>query len=215
MPDDTTRTSNRRLNSSASEYNALSFMMEQMINSSVNTAIPVRVDSCTKPGSNGAAGYVSATPLVMQRGADGQGLAPVSLPQLPFFRLQCGEAAIVMDPQPGDIGLAVFCQQDTSNVGEGTSEPVQAGSFRSFDMSDGFYLGGFYGKTPTTFAEFDPANQQITIKNPENTITLDKSGNVAVTASAKVTLTAPTIELDGTVRSSGTIYAPQFERGGL
>jgi hypothetical protein len=134
MAEDTTRTSNRRLNSGASEYNALSFMMEQMIKGMVNTAIPVRVDSCTKPGVGGAAGYVSATPLVQQRGADGKSLQPVSLPQLPFFRLQCGTAAVVLDPQPGDVGLAVFSQQDASNIEAGKTDPVQAGSFRCFDM---------------------------------------------------------------------------------
>jgi len=231
MPEDTTRTSNRRLNSSASEYNAISFLVEQMINAKINTAIPVRVDSCTKPGSNGAAGYVSATPLVMQRGADGQSLSMVSIPRLPFFRLQCGSAAVVMDPQPGDIGLAVFAQQDSSNVGEGTTEPVQAGSFRSFDMSDGFYVGGFFGVKPDTYIEFDPEHGEITIKTPKSSAVLDKSGNitakadksatvtaaesVSATATAKITLKAPVIELDGTVRSSGTIYAPHFEQGGL
>lgn len=239
MPEDTTRTSNRRLNSSASEYNAISFIVEQMINSKVNTAIPVRVDSCTKPGSGGAAGYVSATPLVMQRGADGRSLPMVSIPKLPFFRLQCGTAAVVMDPQPGDIGLAVFAQQDSSNVGEGTKEPVQAGSFRSFDMSDGFYIGGFFGTKPDTFAEFDPIHGEITVRTPKSSAVFDRSGNitadadknvtitaaenvtvtatesVSATATAKIMLKAPVIELDGTVRSSGTIYAPHFEQGGL
>ena len=204
MAEDTTRTSNRRLNSSASEYNALSFMMEQMINNSINTAIPVRVDSCTKPGRNGAAGYVSATPLVMQSGADGNALPMVSLPQLPFFRLQCGTAAIVMDPQPGDIGLAVFCQQDTSNVGEGTAEPVQAGSFRSCDMSDGFYLGGFYGKKPTTFIELDPDGKEITIKT-ETKVTLE----------AETVRVNGDLEVDGKITTSGKVTAPDFDEGSL
>ena len=186
MAEDTTRTSNRKLNSGASEYNALSFMVEQMIKGMVNTAIPVRVDSCTKPGVGGAAGYVSATPLVMQRGADGKSLAPVSLPQLPFFRLQCGTAAVVLDPQPGDVGLAVFSQQDASNIEAGKTDPVQAGSFRSFDMSDGFYFGGFYGQTPTTFVHLDPEKGEATIKAP-----------------TKITIEAPQIELKGPVTMGG------------
>lgn len=183
MAEDTTRTSNRKLNSGASEFNAISFLVEQAIKGMVNTAIPVRVDSCTKPGVGGAAGYVSATPLVQQRGADGKGLQPVSLPQLPFYRVQAGTAAVVLDPQPGDIGLAVFSQQDASNVKEGTSEPVQAGSFRAFDMSDGFFVSCHFGQTPTTYVHLDPEKGEVTVKAP-----------------TKIMLDAPTIELKGALQ---------------
>lgn len=183
MAEDTTRTSNRKLNSGASEFNALSFMMEQMIKGMVNTAIPVRVDSCTKPGVGGAAGYVSATPLVMQRGADGKSLQPVSLPQLPYIRLSASTAAIVIDPQPGDVGFAVFAQQDISNLKAGSSDPVQAGSFRTFDMSDGVFIPAILGVTPTTFVHLDPETGEITIKAP-----------------TKITIEAPTIELKGSLQ---------------
>ena len=186
MAEDTTRTSNRRLNSGASEFNAISFLVEQMVKGMVNTAIPVRVDSCTKPGVGGAAGYVSATPLVQQRGADGKGLMPVSLPQLPYFRLQCGTAAVVLDPQPGDIGLAICSQQDSSNVQAGTSDPVQAGSFRCFDLSDSFYVGGFLNQAPTTYIHLDPEKGEITVKAP-----------------TKITIDAPQIELKGAVTMGG------------
>jgi hypothetical protein len=197
MAEDTTRTSNRRLNSGASEYNAISFMVENMIKGMVNTAIPVRVDSCTKPGPGGAAGYVSATPLVQQRGADGKSLQPVSLPQLPFIRIYGGKAAVVLDPQPGDVGLAVFSQQDASNLQAGKSDPVQAGSFRSFDMSDGIYIGGILGKSPEVYVELEQ-DKGVTVKTPANEITIDKDGgNVNVKAQAKITLEAPTIELKG------------------
>ena len=186
MAQDTTRTSNRKLNSGASEYNAISFLVEQMIKGMVNTAIPVRVDSCTKPGVGGAAGYVSATPLVQQRGADGKALMPVSLPQLPYYRVQAGTAAVVLDPQPGDIGLAVFSQQDASNVKAGTSEPVQAGSFRAFDMSDGYYCCSVLNQTPTTYVHLDPEKGEVTVKAP-----------------TKITIDAPQIELKGAVSMGG------------
>ena len=204
MAEDTTRTSNRKLNTAASEYNALSFMIEQAIKGMVNTAIPVRVDSCTKPGPNGAAGYVSATPLVQQRGADGNSLMPVSLPQLPFFRFCGGTAAVVLDPQPGDVGLAVFSQQDASNLEAGKTDPVQAGSFRCFDMSDGIYIGGILGKTPTVYVELEQ-DKGVTVKTPSNEVTVDKDdGNVTVKAQTKITLEAPTIELKGSLQMGNT-----------
>lgn len=227
MAEDTTRTSNRKLNSGASEYNALSFMMEQMIKGMINTAIPVRVDSCTKPGVGGAAGYVSATPLVQQRGADGNALMPVSLPQLPFFRLQCGTAAVVIDPQPGDIGLAICSQQDSSNVQAGTSGPVQAGSFRCFDLSDSFYVGGFLNQAPTTYIHLDPEKGEITIKSPTK-ITLESQtielkgalqmGNTAGSGSGDTINLTGNIQatgsatFDGNIRSNGSITAPDIHQ---
>lgn len=182
--DESTYTSNRRLNSGSSAFNALSFMAENIVKGMVNTCIPVKVESCTKPGTGGAAGYVSCTPLVMQRGADGNSLTPVELPQLPFMRLQCGNCAIVADPQPGDIGLAVFAQQDCSNVAQGGSSPVQAGSFRCFDMADGFYVGGFLNNAPENWIVFDPEAK-------------DDSPQIAIHATTKIVLDAPQIVLKG------------------
>ena len=205
MAEDTTRTSNRKLNSGASEYNAISFMIEQGMKGGINTCIPVRVDSCTKPGPNGAAGYVSATPLVMQRGADGNSLAPVSLPQLPFFRLYAGTAAVVIDPQPGDVGLAIFSQQDASNLEAGKNEPVQAGSFRSFDMSDGFYIGGFLGNVPDVYAELEQSTG-INIKTPTNLITIGRDdGTITIYADTAVNVEAPIAKCSGDVEIAGTL----------
>ena len=188
MADSEERTSNRRLNSTSSAYNAISFVIENQIKGMVNTCIPVRVDSCTAPGTGGAAGYVSCTPLVTQMGADGKTLAPVSLPQLPFFRLQFGTAAIVCDPKPGDIGLAVFAQQDCSTVQQGASEPAQPGSFRCFDMADGFYLGGFLNVSPTMYIEFAPDGNTINVKAP-----------------TKVYIDAPTVQIKGNVQVTGSV----------
>ena len=205
MAEDTTRTSNRKLNSGASEYNAISFMMEQQMKGSINTCIPVRVDSCTKPGPNGAAGYVSATPLVMQRGADCNSLAPVYLPQLQFFRLYAGTAAVVIDPQPGDVGLAIFSQQDASNLEAGKNEPVQAGSLRSFDMSDGFYVGGFLGNVPDVYAELEQSTG-INLKTPTNTITIGRDdGTITIHADTEVTVDAPIAKCSGDVEIAGTL----------
>lgn len=181
---DNTYTSNRKLNSGASIFNALSFMMENMIKGQVNTCIPVKVETCDAPGPDGSAGYVSCTPLVMQRGADGNSLAPATLPKLPFLRLQCGNCAIVADPQPGDIGLAVFAQQDCSNVSQGGTAPVQAGSFRSFDMADGFYIGGFLNNAP------------------QNYIVMEQDGTITIKATTEIVLDAPTITLKGNVTAT-------------
>lgn len=207
MADDEVK-SNRQFNSGASPYNALDFMIENAIKQKVNVAIPVRVDSCTAPGPDGAAGYVSATPLIAQRDADGKTLEQVSVPQMPFFRLSCGTAAIVADPQPGDVGVAVFAQSDISGLQAGKSETVAPGSFRSFDMSDGIYLGGILGQAPTTYIHLDPENGEIHIKSPQK-VTVEtkavevKADTVQVQAGQSVTLDTPLVTVTGRLVQTG------------
>ena len=136
----------KKLNSGTSEYNALQFMIQQAIRGQVNTAIPVRVTAVSGQ-------YVSVVPLVTQVDGYGEAIAPADLYQLPFLRIQGGIAAIIADPIPGDIGLAVFAKSDCSNVKQGTTEPQQPATFRKFSMSDGFYLGGFLNQQPQCYIE--------------------------------------------------------------
>ena len=105
----------------SSEYNVLDFVIRSIVCGLVNTAIPVRVDKVERPAEGGGAGYLSATPLIKMRSAKGDALDVVSIPKLRWFRLQHGTAAIIVDPKPGDIGLAVFAQQDVSALNGGSS----------------------------------------------------------------------------------------------
>lgn len=194
------RKMNARLATFASDYNAQLFLIEQVIKQSVCTAIPVRVDSVNRNADGSGAGTLSATPLVAQTDADGNLIAPVSLPRLPYFRYQHGTAAVICDPVPGDIGLAIFAQQDCSRVNGGT-EPVVPGSFRSFDMSDGFYIGGFFGKKPETFVHLE---QSGTVRVVTPVKVQIESPQIELTADESVKLTAPQIYLNGQVTSGGT-----------
>lgn len=129
-------------------------------------------------------GFLSAIPLICsyQAGVGGtkKRLEPTIIPKMPYFRLQGGLAAVVNDPQPGDIGIAIFAQQDISRLfgletsgeggdegggsdlppepgvqeDDGTQQPVLPGSFRTFDMSDGVYIGGILNKAPVAWIEF-------------------------------------------------------------
>lgn len=191
----------------SSEMNALLFLIKQVISGTVHTAIPVVVLSVDRAGDGGGAGYLSCKPLVMQRAANGDSLPSVEIPRLPYFRLQHGTAAIICDPVPGDVGLAVFAQSDTSNV-NGDGQEKQAGSFRSFDMSDGFYVGGFWGKTPKTFVHLEQdgtieidAPQAVTVKTKQATVTAEK---MTVNASNLFEVTAPNIHLNGRISGGGS-----------
>lgn len=191
----------------ASPYNQLVFTIKQLISSSVSTAIPVRVDTVERNGDGSGGGYLSATPLVAQTDAEGNLIAPVSIPRLPYFRLQHGTAAIICDPAPGDVGLAVFAQSDCSRLSGGT-EPVTPGSFRSFDMSDGFYIGGFWGKTPETFIHIEQAG---TVHVVAKTVTTDcdtcvtNCKQATVNADSHTDVTTPEMKVTGMLTVTGLI----------
>lgn len=183
---DTIVKGNKRLTSGTSEFNAQEFMIRNAILGLVNTAIPVIVTDVDTGGSGAASGFVSVKPLVCQTDGFGEVLAPAELFQLPYMRVQGGIAALVVDPVPGDIGLAVFCKSDCSNVRQEQNTPVQPGSFRKFSMSDGFYIGGFLNKVPSVVIE------------------VKQDQSIIITATAGVTVNAPTVTVpSGDVIASG------------
>lgn len=166
------------------QYNQLSFLMRTLMNKELNTAIPVKVTKVM--AGSGSVGYVQALPLVNDMDAQGNAVDVPIIPSLPYFRLQGGKVAIITDPIVGDIGIAVFAQKDTSNVVAGTSEPVQAGTFRKFSMSDGWYIGGFLNQNPETFLQ------------------LNQDGTAVLTANSGVTING-NVTVNGTITSTGDI----------
>ena len=203
------------------EFNALNFLIRNTILNTVNVAIPVRVDSVERNADGMGAGYLSATPLIQQRDASGNALPNVSIPKLRYFRYQHGTASIICDPKVGDVGLAVFAHQDVSGL-DGGNEPKPPLSFRVFDVSDGFYFGGFWGKTPTTFIHIEDsgdivltAPQSVTVNTNTSTVNCTQStvnasdsanvntGSVTVTASKSMTFDTPTLTVTGLIVGNG------------
>src|SRR5206468_1638629 len=115
---------------------------------------------------------------------------------LPYFALRAGASAVLVTPKAGDIGLVVFCHNDTSSVRK-NKKPSPPGSRRRFDWADGIYLGGLLGPTPTTLVSLDD-DTGVTVTVPDGkAITL--TGNVTITGDVSVsgTLTADTDVVGG------------------
>ena len=167
-----------------SDVNAFSFFVDAMIKRRVNTALPVIV-TAVEPGGTGATGRVTVRPLVCQTDAERNVLKPAELFSVPYSRVQGGVAAVICDPIPGDIGLAVFAQQDSSNVDVGTASPVQPGSFRSFDAADAFFFGGFLNRAPEVWLE------------------LAQDGTATLHAPNKIRIETPLVEFTGRLVQTG------------
>lgn len=167
----------------SSDLNRMEFLIK-VLQRDMSTAIPVII-TATQAGDTNAAGYVDARPLIAQVDAWGNALPMATLHHLPYFRLQAGRAGIVLDPVPGDIGLAVFAQSDCSTLKQGQTETAQPGSWRKFDQADGFYIGGFINTRIDTY------------------IRLAQDGSIKITAPGNVTIDAPSVSMTGDLYVTG------------
>ena len=153
------------------DYTALRFLVQQML-SRVNTATLVKVIKVSA-GGTGPVGTVDVHPLVNQLDGAGDGKALSTLHNLPYLRIQGGANAIILDPQPDDIGIAVFCSRDISAV-KRTKAMANPGSWATHSMSDGLYLGGVLNGAPSQYVQFHAGGG----------ITIHSTGAVNITSTA-------------------------------
>jgi hypothetical protein len=179
----------------ADEYHSLAFVIQQLL-SRVATLTLVKVVACTNNGGLAPYGFVDVIPLVNQVNGRGDTFPHGTLFRLPYFRLQGGTNAVILDPQRDDIGMAAFCSRDISSVKatppqqlgmltRGKAEPRRAAPAVSI-WRDGLYIGGFLNGTPSQYVQFN-------------------SSGVTIVSPSLVTVQAPTIELHGAVHVTGAV----------
>jgi len=165
----------------------MAFIIGQLV-SKVATCTLVQVTSVTRAGTLDRVGYVDVHPLVGLLNGNNEVQSFGIITNFPYFRLQGGANAIILDPQVGDIGLALFASRDISGVKANAEvDPLNAesgpGSRRQYNMSDGLYIGGFLNGVPAQVIQFNTAGisvhspTKVFISAPDVAIT----GNLAVT----------------------------------
>lgn len=187
-------------NTTGSDANALAFIVQSILNSSATCTV-VQVVACTTAGGVNAPGYVDAIPLVAQVDGAGNTTPHGVVHNLPFFRVQGGTNAVILDPQPGDLGIAVICHSDISSV-KATGKAAPPGSRRRFDLSDGIYLGGILTRTPAQYVQFNAAG--MTLVSPA-LVTID-APQIVSNAPATFTINSPQIVLNGFVTQGNGSY---------
>jgi hypothetical protein len=166
-----------------SEFNATTFLIKQIL-ARVHTATVVQVKSVTNSGEVSPVGFVDVLPLVNQIDGFGNPTEHITVYGLPYIRMQGGTNAIILDPQVGDLGIAIFASRDISAV-KNAKKQSNPGSRRRFSMSDGIYLGGILNGAPQNYVRFysggidvkTTTKLTITAQNA----TLDTTGNLTVT----------------------------------
>ena len=163
-------------------HNNLLFVIQQAL-ANVQTATIVKVVACSNDGGVSPVGTVDVQILVNQVSGQMVGTPHVTMYGLPYLRVQGGANAVILDPQPGDIGIAVFASRDITNV-KSTKSQNNPGSYRMHDFGDGMYLGGLLNGSPSQFVQFNSSG--ITIVSP-----------------GTITLQAPNIVLNGALQQTG------------
>ncbi|MFJ7315278.1 hypothetical protein ACIQVE_21445 [Pseudomonas sp. NPDC098747] len=173
----------KKLSSANSPTNAISFLVERMLAGTLNTCTLVRVDEVDP---SPAAPRVAVTPLVPQIDGEGNTLPPQPIYDVPYSRVQGGVAALIIDPVPGDIGIALFAQRDISTV-KLTKSAGQPGSLRTFDQGDALYVGWVLNQTPTVFLELTQDGKAKLVAPGGFTVDCDMHVTGAVTTDSTIT----------------------------
>jgi hypothetical protein len=194
--------------SAASHVNAMRLMIDSIL-ARVRTATLVKVVAVTNSGAAAAVGFVDILPLVKQVDAGGNATKHKTIFKCPYLRIQGGANAIILDPQVGDIGIAVFSDRDISTA-TATKAEAAPGSRRKFSMADGLYLGGVLNGTPTQFVRFSTTGIEIHSPTQVNLTAPDvkiDAATVEINASTSATVTTPTFTVNGATQLNGAVNA--------
>lgn len=168
------------------EFNAISFLVDQRL-VNMQTVTLVIVVAVSNAGGVSPVGTVDVQPLIAQMTGDRKPVSHGVIYGIPYFRLQGGSDAIILDPKVGDIGMCAFASRDISIV-KSTKAAASPGSWRKFDFADGLYFGGLLNGTPSQYIQF-------------------AAGGITITSPTQITLTAPAVQINSTVTVSGDLTA--------
>jgi hypothetical protein len=172
--------------SGTSDFNAQTFLINSIL-ARCNTTTLVKIVAIHAPAPGEPVGFVDIFPMVNQVDGDGVVVPNAVIYNCCYHRLQGGINAIIIDPVPGDIGIACFASSDISAV-QNTRQQSNPGSYRKFDMADGIYLGGVLNGVPTQFVKFD-------------------GNGITITSPTVVTINAPALHINADTAFTGHITA--------
>lgn len=141
-------------NSSAGQFNAMAFLVKQLLGK-VGTMMPVEVVGTTSSGLVAPPGFVTLVPQINQIDGMGNPTPHGSIYNVPIWRYQGGNSAIILDPVVGDLGMAFVAMRDISKF-KATKAQSNPGSFRRYDLADSIYVGSILGAAPTQYVQFVP-----------------------------------------------------------
>lgn len=151
---------------------------------SVNTGELVEVVAVSAVGV-APVGFVSVRPLVYKVDGDNNNVERGIIHNVPYFRLQGGTNAVIIDPAIGDIGFCGVCSRDISLV-KRIRAAAAPNMRRVSDISDAVFMGGWSSQTPTQYVWFN-------------------GDNIILKAAGQVVIDAPNLQVNGTINATGDV----------
>lgn len=192
------------------DFNKMVFLFDQL--ASLNRICTlVKVLSVTNAGELAPVGTVSVQPLIQMTDGAAVVQSHGEIFAVPYFRVQGGADAVIIDPKIGDIGVCVFADRDISTV-KSTKAEGPPGSWRKNDMADGLYIASVLNGTPDQFIQFNANGITITDKSG-NTIVMntagisftDDNGNSIAMGASGVLINGVLIDRSGNVKMPGEV----------
>ena len=157
-----------------SETNAMHSVIKAALSEVATSAVVRVVDFHGAEGAgNGAVarpGTIDVELLVHQIDGGANTHPHGTIFNVPYHRAQNGLNGIIMDPQPGDVGVIVCSSRDISSVKANKGDASAPGSFRRHDLADALYVGTVIAKgSPEQFVQF--TDEGMTLVSP-GTITI-------------------------------------------
>ncbi len=119
---------------------------------------------------------------------------------VPYFRMQGGPWAIVLDPAANDFGFIIAAARDITAV-EANPGIQTPGSLRKYSYSDGIYVGGVFNAVPKGTLELKPDGSWTLTDGFGNVLQGDANGITATPASGKPFKVAGNLQVTGTIAS--------------
>jgi hypothetical protein len=174
---------------------------------------------------SGKVGFLTVQPLVLDTDTSGVVIAQSPIYNVPYMRYQGGSSAVILDPVVNDIGIAIFAEDDITNIKQ-TLAAGAAATNRSHSTADALYIGGVLNPDATQYVQFQPGGAGINIVSPGE-VTLQSGSTVTITSGTTTTVNAPsgfvvnanmtlngsmnqTVAGSGTATFAGTLRAPDL-----
>lgn len=183
----------------ASDYSKYAFVMAQILGR-ISTIRVVKVIAVSNDGEVSPVGTVDVQPLVNQLDGVGNATPHGVVFGVPYFRLQGGANAIIIDPIVGDLGFMVVSDRDISAV-KAAKAQANPGSRRRFDLADGIYVGGILNGTPERYIRFNENSISAKVGNCE--VSLTETNAKLVFGAFNITIDADAIHFNGPVLFDG------------
>ena len=153
---------------------------------------------------SGKVGFLTVQPLILETDTNRLVLAQSPVYNVPYMRYQGGSSAVILDPVVDDIGLAIFAENDITNIKQ-TLAAGPAATDRSHSTADALYIGGVLNPDATQYVQFQPGGAGINIVSP-GAISLRAGSSVTLTAGTTAHITAPGgLTIDANVTLNGTM----------